>query len=83
MDAIHALSAKLEQVIKAKHLGLFDGDEFGQGECTLYMYGPDADVLFAAIEPLLRSSPLTKAGSATKRYGDAADPNTKEVKVTF
>jgi hypothetical protein len=83
MDAIHALSARLEQVIKGKHLGMFDGDEFGQGECTLYMYGPDADALFAAIEPLLRSSPLTKAGSATKRYGDAADPNAKELKVTF
>jgi len=49
MDAIHALSHKLEEVIKAKHLGEFDGDEFGGGDCTLYMYGPDADALFAAI----------------------------------
>jgi hypothetical protein len=47
------------------------------------MYGPDADAPFAAIEPLLRSSPLTKAGSAIKRYGDATDPTAKEVKVKF
>ena len=83
MDAIHALSHKLEELIKARHLGEFDGDEFGQGECTLYMYGPNADALFAGIEPLLRASSLTKAGWATKRYGDAADPKTKEVKVPF
>jgi hypothetical protein len=83
MDSIHALSAKLEEVIKTKHLGEFDGDEFGDGVCTLYMYGPDADALFAAVEPLLRSSPLAKGASATKRYGNVTDPNAKEVKVTF
>lgn len=83
MTSIHALEARLAEVIKDKRLGELDGDEFGEGECTLYLYGPNADALFAAIEPLLRSSPLTKGGWATKRYGDAADPKSKEVKVPF
>src|SRR5882672_412205 len=51
-EEIHRWSDKLEQAILAAKAGEFDGDEFGGGECTLYMYGPDADALFAAIQPL-------------------------------
>jgi len=82
-ESIHALTDKLKEVINAKRLGEFDGDEFGDGGCTLYMYGPDADALFAGIEPLLRSSPVTKEATIIKRYGEAMNPNAKEVKVTF
>lgn len=60
---------------------------FGESEeretCTLYMYGPDADKLFAAVEPDLRSSPLTRGGHAVKRYGAAASPESRQVKVDF
>jgi hypothetical protein len=82
-DAIHALSAKLEAAIKAKGLGIFDGDDFGQGDCTLFIYGPDADAIFAAMEPILRASPLSKGAVAIKRYGKATDENAKEVKVAL
>jgi len=35
------------------------GMNLGKAECVLYMYGPDADALFSAIEPVcaLRRSP--------------------------
>lgn len=53
----------------------------GGGECVLYMYGPDADLLFAAVEPVLKSSALASGGWAVKRYGEASDPGANEVNV--
>lgn len=76
-DAIHALSDSLEAEIKKANVGEFDGDEFGQGQCTLFMYGPDADALFQAVDSIIRNSPLSKGGHVIKRYGDAGDTNAK------
>jgi hypothetical protein len=82
-DAIHALTDRLDAAIREAGAGEFDGDEFGDGTCTLYMYGPDADSLFAAVEPLLRGSTLAKGGHAIKRYGPASDRQSREVRVEF
>jgi hypothetical protein len=82
-EAIHRLTDRLDAAINAAQAGEFDGDEFGAGTCTLYMYGPDADRLFAAVEPDLRASSLTRGGHAVKRYGAAADPHAREVRVEF
>jgi hypothetical protein len=81
VEAIHELSDQLAEAIEGTEAGEFDGDEFGEGECVLYMYGPDADALFAAIEPLLRGSPLAKGARVVKRYGEAGDRNAKEVSI--
>ena len=78
---IHELSDRLAEAIQENNVGEFDGDEFGGGECVLYMYGPDADALFSAIEPVRRSSPLAKGGRVIKRYGEASDRDAKEVSV--
>jgi hypothetical protein len=80
MDSIHELSDVLEESIEKVGAGEFDGDEFGGGECTLYMYGPDADKLFEAIRKPLMSSPLAKGGYVLKRYGPPAD-GVKEVRI--
>ena len=82
-DAIHELTDKLEEAIEERDAGEFDGDEFGGGKCTLFMYGSDADALFAAVEPLLRASPLTRGGLAIKRYGAAGDADAKEARIDF
>jgi hypothetical protein len=78
---VHALEDELVEAIETAGAGEFDGDEFGGGECTLYMYGPDADRLFDSIATILRSSPLTAGGHAIKRYGAAADPTAKETRI--
>ena len=80
VDAIHVLSDALEEAIEEHDAGEFDGDEFGGGECTLYMYGPDADKLFEAIRKPLVSSPLAKGGYVLKRYGPPVE-GVKEVRV--
>lgn len=81
MQSIHALSDRLEAKIIDAQAGEFDGDEFGQGECVLFMYGPNADTLFAAIESELRASPLSRGGWAIKRYGPADDATAEEVRI--
>ncbi|WP_246811386.1 hypothetical protein [Mesorhizobium sp. AA22] len=69
--SIFALEDRLEQVVGNASVGEFDGDEFGDGKCILYMYGPDAERLFFVIEPVLKSSPAAVGGYAIKRFGKA------------
>ncbi|MBZ9996618.1 hypothetical protein [Mesorhizobium sp. BH1-1-4] len=81
--SILELENRLEQVVGSASVGEFDGDEFGGGKCVLYMYGPDAERLFVVIEPVLKSTLAAVGGYAIKRFGGAADPTAKEVRVTW
>jgi hypothetical protein len=82
-EAVRDLEKRLERAIQADAAGEFDGDEFGNNKCVLFMYGPDADRLFKIIEPILKSVPLTLGGYAIKRYGEAHDSDAREVRVTW
>lgn len=82
-EAMYELEEQLEQAIKKASAGEFDGDEFGEGECVLFMYGPDADDLYQVIEPVLKLASLAAGGYAIKRYGDTFDLNASEVRVTW
>jgi hypothetical protein len=82
-QSIQTLEDRLNQVVSDEGVGEFDGDEFGEGKCTLYLYGADAEKLFHAIEPLLKSSPVAAGGHAIKRFGAAVDPAAKEVRVSW
>jgi hypothetical protein len=78
LASVFALEDKLEAAIEKAEVGRFDGNEFGNGECVLYMYGPDADQLFECIEPVIQASPLSYNGYAIKRYGESGAPE-KEI----
>ena len=60
-EAIFALEDRMEAAITAATAGEFDGNEFGGGEAVLYMYGPDRDRLWAAVEPQARAFALRPA----------------------
>ncbi len=45
---------------------------------VLYMYGPDADRLFAFVRPYLVGNTLLKGVEVTIRYGAANDPKVKQ-----
>jgi hypothetical protein len=64
---------RLIEVIEREGLGEFDGNEVGVGECageaSLFMYGPDAEQLFAGIEQTLRSYPLCQGARVVVRRG--------------
>jgi hypothetical protein len=79
--AVRELSITLERVLRESASGEYDGDEFGGGECVLYMYGDDADVLFDAIAPTLRASTLGANGWVSKRYGRAKDQTVRTARV--
>ena len=80
-QALGDLQEELADAIEKADAGEFDGDEYGEGECVIYMYGPDADALYRTIEPIAKNSSHAKGGFAIKRYGETTDPAAREVRV--
>ena len=66
----------LEAELRHSGVGEIDGNEFGEGQAALFAHGPDADALFAAMEPQLRIVPLRPA-HAYLRYGGLDKPRTR------
>jgi hypothetical protein len=73
-----SLESKLEAALTGSGAGRFDGNEFGDGECVWYMYGPDADALFEAAEPIIREARPRPGSFVVKRRGAPGDPEAKE-----
>jgi hypothetical protein len=68
-DRVHRFTDKLAALVQEHRAGEFDGDEFGNGEGTLFMYGPDADRLLECVLPALKTWEPLKGGYLIKRYG--------------
>ena len=66
---ITTLEDQLSDAIERSSTGDFDGDEYGGGVCTVYMYGPSAERLFAAVLPVLKKFHAPKGSFVVKRYG--------------
>ena len=79
-ERIYALEDKLSAAIKKASAGEFDGDEFGKGTCTLYMYGPDAERLYGAVIQILKEYHPPKASYLVKRFGK---PGAREQRIDF
>ena len=75
---LSTLEEQLIEIIESNALGEFDGNEFGPDGTRLFMYGPDADALFAGIEPALLAFPLCAGARVMIRYGG---PGTKEREI--
>jgi hypothetical protein len=75
LDPLFALEAQLESTITAARVGEYDGNEVAVdgSDGTLYMYGPDADKLFAAVRPVLEACSFMKGAVVKLRYGPPAD----------
>ena len=73
LEPVFALSERLEQAILAASAGEFDGNEIAAdgSDGSLYMYGPDADRLFAVVRPILESAAFLRAARVKLRYGPA------------
>lgn len=80
---VRALEERLEKAIVEGDAGEFDGDEFGENKCVLFMYGPDADRLFSVIQPTLADAPVASGGYAILRYGAADDPGAPEKRLDW
>ncbi|MCL5995986.1 MAG: hypothetical protein M1546_08015 [Chloroflexi bacterium] len=80
VDALFNLEELVMSVVEEQEVGEYDGNDIGQGEFTMYMYGTDADRLLSAILPTLQTSSLAKSGYAVKRYGPPEE-GVKEIRV--
>jgi hypothetical protein len=84
LSRLFAIEERLEQAIVEAGVGEFDGNEVAidGSDGTLYMYGPDADALFAAVHPILLSTEFMRGARATLRYGPPGD-GVREVEVVI
>ena len=68
-EKIFTLEKTLTKAVERNQAGEFDGNEFGEGFCTLYLYGPDAEKLFQAAFPVLQEFDALHGSYVVKRYG--------------
>lgn len=71
---LETLESKLIEILERDKLGEYDGNEFGPTETILFMYGPDAERLFAGIEGTLRAYPLCQRARVEIRQGEPGAP---------
>ena len=80
-----AFEQTLESDIAEAGLGDYDGNELATdgSDGFMYIYGPDADKLFAFIKPRLATAVFLKNIRITLRYGSVDDKNAKEAHIKF
>src|SRR3990172_475221 len=67
---------RLSEILEDQGLGTVDGNNIGMdGTATLYLYGPDAERMFRAVEPALRDYPLTRRARVEIRAGGLGAPS--------
>jgi hypothetical protein len=76
------LEDRLLEVMSRRRLGEIDGHEIGPSETIVFLYGPDAERLYAGIEPVLRTYPLCANARVVIRSGGAGAPE-REVRVVL
>jgi hypothetical protein len=83
LDEVFGLEEQLEVAITQAQAGEYDGNEVALdgSEAVLYAYGPDADALWEAMKPVITGASPDPGSYVVKRYGDASDTSTKEVRV--
>jgi hypothetical protein len=68
-EPIEALTSRLEGLMETTGAGELDGDEWGGGYCKLFLHGPDANSIAAAVLPDLLGFPARPGSYMVKRYG--------------
>jgi hypothetical protein len=59
-----------EQLAEALgELGECDGAEHGEGTSRIFLYGPNAEAMFRAVEPTLLNYPLAASARVRLRFG--------------
>jgi hypothetical protein len=67
---VATLENRLEDALEMDDSGELDGHETGPESTTLFLYGPDAESLFRAVEPVLLNYPLCRGAHVTIRQND-------------
>jgi hypothetical protein len=82
LKPLHELEKKLEKVITDNKAGEYDGHEISvdYSDGILYMYGPNAEVLFKTIKQTLEATDFIVGAKAKLRFGPPQD-GVKEIEV--
>lgn len=64
---IATLENRLEEALETGERGELDGHETGPENTTVFLYGPDAEAMFRAVEPVLQDYPLCRGARVTIR----------------
>ena len=85
VQSLYSLEDRLVEAIEQAGVGEFDGSEVAVdlSHGTLFMYGPDAEALFAVVKPILKTAAFMAAADVVLRYGEAADWSAREVRLTI
>jgi hypothetical protein len=84
LEPLHKLEDELEKVIAKHNVGEYDGNEMAinLNDGILFMYGPNAELLYKAIKPTLLTRDFMKGAKAKLRFGPPEDGVTEiEVQV--
>ncbi|HJS56212.1 MAG TPA: hypothetical protein VJ765_16790 [Chitinophagaceae bacterium] len=82
LDDLHELEERLRSKIEGKKIGEYDGHEISidGSDGILYMYGPNAEVLFKTVKPILEETEFMSGAKATLRFGPPED-GAREIEV--
>src|SRR3954471_15842170 len=71
LQRLFAVEARIEEALAETPVGGLDGNEVAVdgSDGYLYLYGPDADALFAAVQPVLASVDFMAGATVKLRYG--------------
>ena len=79
LEGSTSLQLTLDELLTNSEVGMFDGNEVGDDTLVLYLYGPDAELLFRHIEPVLRADEFCKGAKVVIRWGGPNAPQREVV----
>lgn len=84
LSYLHALEDKLESLLAEQNIGDCDGHEIATdlSDGFLYFYGPNAEVLFKTINPILQSTAFLYGAKAKIRFGPPEE-GVREIEVVI
>jgi hypothetical protein len=84
LDPLHDLYYQLEAALEQQEVGEYDGHEISYDltDGSLYFYGPNAEYLFKAVQPILKSTYFLKGATVKMIFGPQED-GTKEIDITI
>ncbi len=71
---IALLEAELEEAFREREDMTFGGRDIGEGYCSLYCFGRNAEAVYAVVQARLRGHPVGGGSYAELSFGSLTDP---------
>jgi hypothetical protein len=74
LDGSIPVQEALIDALEDNPIGMFDGNEVGGDQLVLFLYGPDAELLFKFIETIVRADEFCNGARVVIRWGQPGAP---------